>query len=313
MLSKPYVAAILVIVGSILFATKPVFIKLMYVTDDLEAIHVLFIRMLFSVPFYFFILFRYKSLSEVLKQLNENWKPILFLGFMGYYLSSYLDFKGLQYISAGLERVILFLNPTIVLILSAIYFSKKIKLYQLIAIGISYLGIAIAFLSHTDLTDQSSLMLGGGLVFLAAFSFAIYLVGAESYSKKIGTVPFTCFTMIIAFIIISLQYTATTPFSDLVEFKSSIYIYGIYIAVFSTIIPSFMIVEGIKRIGANNASIISAVGPISTIIMAYFILNEQVSLMQLIGSSLVILGVVFISYHVKTAAIQKNNESMTNS
>jgi len=304
-LNKPSMAAILVIIGAILFATKPVLIKLMYVTDDLEAIHVLFIRMLFSVPFYLFILFRYKSKAEVKEQLQLNWKPILLLGFIGYYLSSYLDFKGLQYISAGLERVILFLNPTMVLILSALYFSKKIKLFQIIAIGISYLGIAIAFLSQTNMADQSSLVIGGGLVFLAAFSYAIYLVGAEAYIKRVGTVPFTCYTMVIAFFIISLQYVLTTPLSDMIEFKSEIYLYGIYIAAFSTIIPSFMIAEGIKRIGANNASIISAVGPVATIIMAWFILHEKVSTMQVVGSALVILGVIFISYHVKTQAMRK--------
>ena len=304
-LNKPSTAAILVIIGAILFATKPVLIKLMYVTDDLEAIHVLFIRMLFSVPFYLFILFRYKSKAEVKEQLQLNWKPILLLGFIGYYLSSYLDFKGLQYISAGLERVILFLNPTMVLILSALYFSKKIKLFQIIAIGISYLGIAIAFLSQTNMADQSSLVIGGGLVFLAAFSYAIYLVGAEAYIKRVGTVPFTCYTMVIAFFIISLQYVLTTPLSDMIEFKSEIYLYGIYIAAFSTIIPSFMIAEGIKRIGANNASIISAVGPVATIIMAWFILHEKVSTMQVVGSALVILGVIFISYHVKTQAMRK--------
>ena len=304
-LNKPSTAAILVIIGAILFATKPVLIKLMYVTDDLEAIHVLFIRMLFSVPFYLFILFRYKSKAEVKEQLQLNWKPILLLGFIGYYLSSYLDFKGLQYISAGLERVILFLNPTMVLILSALYFSKKIKLFQIIAIGISYLGIAIAFLSQTNMADQSSLVIGGGLVFLAAFSYAIYLVGAEAYIKRVGTVPFTCYTMVIAFFIISLQYVLTTPLSDMIEFKSEIYLYGIYIAALSTIIPSFMIAEGIKRIGANNASIISAVGPVATIIMAWFILHEKVSTMQVVGSALVILGVIFISYHVKTQAMRK--------
>jgi len=304
-LNKPSMAAILVIIGAILFATKPVLIKLMYVTDDLEAIHVLFIRMLFSVPFYLFILFRYKSKAEVKEQLQLNWKPILLLGFIGYYLSSYLDFKGLQYISAGLERVILFLNPTMVLILSALYFSKKIKLFQIIAIGISYLGIAIAFLSQTNMADQRSLVIGGGLVFLAAFSYAIYLVGAEAYIKRVGTVPFTCYTMVIAFFIISLQYVLTTPLSDMIEFKSEIYLYGIYIAALSTIIPSFMIAEGIKRIGANNASIISAVGPVATIIMAWFILHEKVSTMQVVGSALVILGVIFISYHVKTQAMRK--------
>lgn len=296
----PLFSAMLVTVGAIMFAAKPVFIKLMYRTDDLEAIDALGIRMLFSAPFYLIILFRYKSIAQIGVQLREHGKPILLLGFIGYYLSSYLDFKGLQYIPAGLERVILFLNPTMVLILSAFYFSKRIKLMQVIAIAVSYVGIAIAFLSQTQVSGHDSLLIGGLLVFLAAFSYAVYLVGAEDYVKRIGTVPFTCYTMIIAFLLISAQYLMHRPAVAMLQYHPDIYVYGVCIALFSTIVPSFMIVEGIKRIGANNASIISAVGPVSTIVLAYFFLRESVSPMQLFGSALVILGVAFISYHLKS-------------
>lgn len=294
-----YIGVIAALAGAVLFSIKPVLIKLIYDIEAISTLQLLTLRMLISAPFYLAILFYFQNATTIKSQIKNYWPSMTSLGFVGFYLASYLDFSGLQYISAGLERAILFLNPTIVLLLSALLFKRKIKWQQAIAILLSYMGIIIAFVNDSSLGAQENLLLGSILIFFSAFFYAVYLVGSEKYLLKIGTVSFTCYTMITAFIFIFMHFLFADSLSSLMSFELKTYVYAFLMAFFSTIIPSFLFSEGIKRIGAPNGSIIGGIGPISTIILAYFILGELITVGQLIGTILVIAGVLLVSYSLK--------------
>lgn len=297
--NSKYAGVAAALVGAILFSVKPVLIKLIYEIESISTLQLLTLRLMISLPFYVAILFYFQTRETIASQIKSYWLSMILLGAVGFYLASYLDFSGLQYISAGLERAILFLNPTMVLILSALFFKRKIKWQQALAILLSYIGIIIAFVNGANLGTQSNLLLGSTLVFLSAFFYAIYLVGSEKYLLKIGTVSFTCYTMITAFIFIFTHFIMMDSIGSLLVFQPLTYIYATIMAIVSTIIPSFLFSEGIKRIGAANGSIIGGIGPISTIILAYFILGELISFGQLIGTILVITGVILVSYSLK--------------
>jgi len=291
------IALALVIVGSMMFSAKPIVIKLMY-EYDINTIQTLFLRMIFAFPIYFVILLIQR------KTLKENMErsfilPVLFFGMSGFYIASFLDFWGLNYITASLERIILFLNPTQVLILSVFILGKKIHRFQVVAIVISYIGIMLAFLSNHEPGSSNNLILGSILVFLAALFYALYLVGAESYIKRIGVLPFTCIAMITATICITIHFIVTSDIKSVFHFPSRVYMLAIIMAIFCTVVPSFMISAGIKKIGANNSAIIGGIGPVTTLVLAYLILNERMGIWQIIGSALVILGVVVISVSLK--------------
>ena len=296
---QKFIGVISALSGAILFSLKPVLIKLIYAIEDISSLELLVLRMLISLPFYIFILFYFQKVAVIKSHIQSFWKAMLLLGFIGFYLASYLDFSGLQYIPAGLERAILFLNPTMVVIISALYFKKEISRLQAIAIVLSYIGIVIAFLSNTQFDTHSNIPLGSMLVFSSAFFYALFLIGSEIYLLKIGTVAFTCYTMILAFAFIMIHYLFTNSLYPLSQFQAKTYWIAFMMSIISTIIPSFLFSEGIKHIGASNGSIIGGIGPISTIILAHFILGESIGSWQIIGTFLVILGVVIISYSAK--------------
>ncbi len=299
MMKTSYQGVLYALVGSVLFSIKPVIIKLIYAIEEVETINLLLLRMMMSLPFYVMILIfihRKKGLSTL--TTKGKWH-ILILGFSGFYVASFLDFAGLQYIPASLERAIIFLNPTIVLLLSAVFLKRKIRPFQWVAIILTYFGILTACYSTGMLVDTNQLVIGGTLVFLSAFFYAIYLVGGEFYLRKIGTLEFTCYTMIVAFICIAFHYLLFHPIDTLLRFKTDVYIYTFIMAIVSTLIPSFLFSEGIKQIGAPNGSIIGGIGPVSTIFFAVLVLNESISVLQILGTVIVIGGVVIISYDAK--------------
>lgn len=297
--NNKYIGVTVALLGAVLFSIKPVLIKLIYQVESISTLQLLTLRMLISLPFYVAILFYFQKPKTIKSQIKSYWISMTLLGGVGFYLASYLDFSGLQYISAGLERAILFLNPTMVLLLSALLFKRKIKWQQAVAILLSYLGIVIAFVNGANLGTQSNLLLGSTCVFLSAFLYAIYLIGSEKYLFKIGTVSFTCYTMITAFVFIFMHFLIMDSVHSLFSFQFKTYAYAMIMAIFSTIIPSFLFSEGIKRIGAANGSIIGGIGPISTILLAYIILGELISVGQLIGTIFVIAGVILVSYSLK--------------
>jgi drug/metabolite transporter (DMT)-like permease len=212
---------------------------------------------------------------------------------VGYYLSSFLDFLGLQYISAGLERLILFLYPTLTVLLSAWLYRRAIGRRIILALVLSYAGIALVFL-HDVGVKEGGIVLGSALVFASTLSYAIYLVGAGHAIARIGTLRFTAYASLVASAACVLQFLVMRPLSAL-ELPLRVYELSIAMAIFSTVLPVFLLSFAIKRIGSGSASLIGTVGPVSTIYMAYLFLGESIGVLQIAGSALVLGGVVIIS------------------
>lgn len=289
----------LAFVAAIGFSAKAVMVKLAYV-DGVDAITLLALRMAFSIPFFLAV--------AIWANQNRQNEPLTFrdkslvvaLGFVGYYLASFLDFLGLQYISAGLERLILFLYPTMVVIISVLIFKHKIGRATMLALLISYAGISLVFL-HDMKVSQHNAPLGSILVFGSALAYATYLVGAGQSIVKIGAIRFTAYAMTVACIACLVQFSVTHHVADL-DLPLRVYGLSIAMALFSTVLPAFMIAAAMRRIGSMHTSMIGAVGPVSTIYLAYVFLGERLSLVQIAGSVLVLLGVLMISLNKQSGS-----------
>ncbi|WP_306014063.1 MULTISPECIES: DMT family transporter [unclassified Allomuricauda] len=284
------------VLGVVLFSSKAVMVKLAY-GYQVDTLDLLLFRMLFSLPFYIFILFliRRKTTNTTIKTKDYAW--LFVFGFVGYYLASYFDFLGLNYIKAGLERIILFVYPTIVVFLSWLAFKQRITKVQTIAILITYLGVLITFWDELDL-GGNEVLVGGFLVLLSAITYASYLVGSGWLIPKFGVLRFTCYAMIVSTLCIVVHYLFAGEWGFM-EYPWQAYAYGVAMAIFATLIPSFLVSAAIERLGASNFSILGSLGPVSTILLAYVFLDEKLTYWQLAGMSIVIFGVTYLSVQSK--------------
>jgi drug/metabolite transporter (DMT)-like permease len=289
---------IFALLAAIGFSGKAILVKLAYL-DHVDAITLLALRMLFSVPFFIGVAFwSWRRHAEPLDRHDRI--LVVALGLLGYYLSSFLDFLGLQYISAGLERLILFLYPTMTVVLLALLYKKPIGRKVMAAMALSYAGIALVFLHDVGM-QQEGVVLGATLVFLSTLSYSLYLVGAGHAIRRIGTTRFTAYAMIVASAACLLQFGVMHSPAAL-DLPVRVYGLAFAMAIFSTVLPVFLLSYAIRRIGSGSASLIGSIGPVSTIYMAYVFLGEHVSLLQIAGSALVLAGVLMISLNSRREA-----------
>jgi len=292
-ITKSFVSGILIgVLGIVLFSSKAVMVKLAY-NCHADAISMLLLRMLFSFPFYVVIAYLYRNKNNTIPIENKDYLWVVFFGFVGYYLASYFDFVGLTYIKASLERIILFIYPTIVLILNKIFLKKKITKVQTRAIFLTYLGIVVAFWDDVAI-HGSSTYAGSFFILLSAITYASYLVGSGWLIPKFGVVKFTSYAMIVSCFCVFVHFSFSTE-SDILGHAFEVYILGFLIAVFATVIPSYLVSMSIKMISSSNFAIVASVGPISTIILAAIFLNEHLTLLQLLATLVVIIGVLMVS------------------
>ena len=289
------VALLLAATGVIFYSTKAVFVKMAYVYD-IDPVTLMLYRLLLSMPFYLVVWVIHNA-----KHKNEpkaNFKDIMFiifLGFIGYYVSSLLDFIGLQYIDASLERLILFIYPTIVLLLSRIFLKKRVTKEQLLAIALTYIGVFIIFSQNIfDGTQSDNVLLGAGLIFLCAFTYATYLVGSNSLLPKLGTVNFTTYVMLVSLVAVLIHYYFEFGFTFKI-YPVEVYVISMFMAVISTVLPSYMIAEAIRRTGANTVGIMGSLGPVSTISLSMIFLGESLTFTQYIGAAIILGGILIIS------------------
>lgn len=288
------------ILGVVLFSSKAVMVKMAY-TYQVPTLDLLLFRMTFSLPFYIaIVLWVTKSKSEIIAATKTDFLWLLLFGFLGYYLASYFDFLGLNYIKASLERILLFTYPTIVVLLSWLFFKKKISKVQFIAICITYVGILLTFLNELEFSGNK-VLLGVLLILLSAVTYASYLVGSGWLIPKFGVLLFTSYAMIISTLCVLLHYAFIGEW-NLYSYPWQVYALGLAMAVFATLIPSFLVSKSIKILGASNFSILGSLGPISTIILAYFFLGEKLTFLQFVGMTVVIFGITFLSIQTKRAS-----------
>jgi drug/metabolite transporter (DMT)-like permease len=291
--------ALLVFVGAVLFAGKAVLVKYNYIHYHVDTIPLLALRMGFSLPFYLIILLIERNKTPINESVKtKHWLWMLFMGIVGYYLASLFDFWGLNYVTAGTERLILFLYPSLVLIISAIFLKHKIQKIQYFALLITYTGIVCTFIPNLQAGLGKNLVFGSFLIFLSALTYAIYLIGSGELIPKFGTIRFTCYAMLTSTIVVLIHHVVAGN-GDLFNYPKEVYYLSFTMAVMCTVIPSFLISGGIKKVGSGNASIIGSVGPIATIIMANIFLDEILNSWQIAGTLIVLGGVLMISWKGK--------------
>jgi len=298
--------------GAILFSTKAIIIKKAFQTTSVDALTLLTLRMLFSLPFYILAaIWTARSSAaaggarrSAAPGMNaQQWLWVIVLGILGYHLSSYLDFVGLQYISAGLERLILFLYPSFAVLINSLAFRQKISRIQLWALLLTYTGIGIAYFGELKIdTGNAHFYWGSFLVFLCAVTYAFYLAGMGRIVTVLPPSKFTTYSMLVAIGGVFLHFLVRGWVSGSFKVPAGshdLWIYGILLALLATVIPSFMLSEGMKRIGANNAAIVTSIGPVSTILQAHFVLGEPIFAEQVLGTLLVIAGVLLTGWGKK--------------
>lgn len=306
--NRPILAFSLTLAGVVFFSAKSVLVKIAY-QYDVDALSLVTLRLLFSVPFYIVIMC-FTARPAVMRSLTTpDYFKIVLLGIMGYYLASILDFMGLQYVTASLERLILFVYPTMVLIISSVFMQKKATIEQKIAVIITYFGIALAFYQN-NYTANNGLWLGSILIFGSALSYAIYLIGTDSIISRFGSVLFTSLVMIVSTFASGIHYVVVSG-TDIFSFQKEVYVIALIMAVVSTVIPSFLISEAIKQWGPSNVAIVGSVGPISTILLAGIFLGERITIFELMGTIIVIGGVLLLSNN-KKIKVQPELEKIEN-
>jgi drug/metabolite transporter (DMT)-like permease len=292
--------ALLVFIGAICFSLKAIIIKTAY-TYPVDPLSLLTLRMTFSLPFFVGILIFYnKGKPKQLFSTPDSIKIVL-LGLLGYYAASIFDFIGLKYVSASMERLILFVYPTLVILLSALIYKKKIPLTGYISLVLTYIGIVIVFQGSLNV-NQIDLTKGAVCIFISAFTYAGYLVGSGNLIPRLGSVRFTSYAMIVSSLAVIVQYLIFST-SSIFNLPANVYWYGFAIAIVSTVIPVFLVSEGINLIGAGKASIIASVGPISTIMLDHFVLGQPVSIQQIAGTILVLAGVLLVGVKKEKEAL----------
>ncbi|WP_019557217.1 DMT family transporter [Thiomicrorhabdus arctica] len=297
-LSPITIGFILAIFGTALFSLKSIFIKLAY-AEGLNSDSVLMIRMAIALPIYLVILFWLSRVQTKPEGLNSKLLKITFLGFIGYYLASYLDLKGLEMISAQLERLTLFTYPIMVSILGALFFKTPITRKVLLALVITYGGLLIVFAKEVSLSGEQ-VPLGTLLVFLAALSFSFYVLLGKQMINQIGSLWFTSLAMSISSIFVLLHFGLFSDFSNLSVTPMAWLWLGL-LAIFSTVIPSFMISEAIAKIGPAQTGIVGILGPVVTMGLAITILEEVFTVWHALGMVLVIGGVAILTIRSKPA------------
>lgn len=276
----------LCVVGSaVAFSAKAVIAKVGY-RHGADPSTLLALRMAFALPFFVVAAFVTSRGRAPLPRTELG--KIVVLGVLGYYLASVLDFYGLVHISAGLERLILFVYPTLVVLMSAVLFKTKITSRTLLALALTYGGVLLAVKTETAGASGPNFWLGVVMIFGCALSYAVYLVGSGRLIPRIGALRFTALAMIVStaammlhFLVVGGRFAGHAP---------AVYVDGLLLALVCTVLPVFLLAEGIRRIGAGPAAIIGAVGPVSTLALAYVFLGEPVHLLQAVGTALVLVG-----------------------
>ena len=285
--------ALLVASGAVAFSGKAVIIKLAY-RCGVDAVTLLALRMLLSAPMFALLAVWAARSSRVAPISTADRRALLVLGLIGYYLASYFDFLGLQYVTAALERLLLFTHPTFVLLMSAAFFGRRITRRDVFAIAISYLGIVAVF-AHDMSTQPGNVALGSFWVLLSALFYAAYLVGGGRVVGRVGSLRFACYAGLVSCAAVVAHFLVTRDASLLFSQPAQVYGLSLLMAAVSTVLPIILTSEGIRRVGASHASIIGSVGPIATIFLGAVFLGEPVTVIQLVGAALVLAGVVSIS------------------
>ncbi|ACT49476.1 MULTISPECIES: DMT family transporter [Methylovorus] len=294
--SSPMAGIAMVLLASVAVSSKAIIVKLAYVYP-VDPATLIALRMAFSIPF-FAALAWWSARQDSLATLSlRQWMAVLGLGAIGGYGPMWLDFAGLAYVSAGLERIILFLYPTMVLMFSALLFRQAIGRRELFALITGYAGVGLVVghdIEFVHGTADATLM-GAALVFASAVLYAAYLVLSGKLIPQVGASRFTAYTMLVATFTSGMHYAGSQHVVSWSQLPGEVYLLSLLMAVVATVLPAVLLNIGIQRLGSNRASLISSIGPVSTIFLAWVFLGEHITWLQLGGTALVMAGVLAVS------------------
>lgn len=289
-LTHRYAGFALAATGAALFSTKAIFIKLAY-EEEVNATLMLAYRMAFALPFFVAIgawaLKEKFGRGEQLPSMKSVTQAMA-AGFAGYYLASYFDFAGLQYISAQLERLVLFTYPMFIMALSALFFGERVTNHGVAAAAVTYTGLGIAFASDLP-TGGHNTMIGTTLVLAAALSFAVHQIYAKKFIAVLGSALYTAISLSTA-AVLCIGHHALASGGDFGATSRFLWM-AAGCAVFATVLPALLINASLARISSTSVAMISTLSPIVTIALAVLILGEPFTWADAIGSLLVIAGV----------------------
>ena len=282
---------LLALAGSIAFSAKAIIVKLAY-RYGVDAVTLIMYRMLFALPIFAAMAWWASRGKPPLS--GRDWLGVVGLGICGYYLSSFLDFAGLQYISASLERLILYLNPTLVMLLGWLLYRKTFSRIQVAGMAISYCGVLLVFGHEVQLVG-GHVALGALLVFASAVTYAVYLVYSGQLVQRLGSLRLVGLATSVACLCCLLQFVLLRPLSVAAEVAPQVIWLSVLNATLCTAVPVLLVMMAIERVGPALSAQIGMVGPLSTIIMGVLILGEPFTAWIAAGTVLVIAGIYVFS------------------
>ena len=283
------------------FSMKAIFVKLSYAAGQVDPLSLLALRMAFALPLFAWLVWKSNGPDAPVLTRSDIVR-IWILGALGYYLSSLFDFLGLAYITAGLERMILFLYPTLVLLLQACWMRKMPDRSAWQAMAICYAGLAIAFMHDIGQAGQgSNVLIGSAWVFASAVTYALYYFGTGEMVSRIGSMRLAGLAGSASCALVLLHYALFGDWRALPGLAPEVWGNSVLMAVFSTVLPIYWLSLAIQRLGAAQAATIGTLGPVLTVFAAWLLLGESLSLLQLAGLALVIFGVTRLKPRRPTA------------
>jgi drug/metabolite transporter (DMT)-like permease len=280
----------LVVASAVAFSAKAVVAKRMY-AEGVDAITTLSLRMAFAAPVYVVVAIWSSRGARALTRRERL--GIAALGGAGYYGSAALDFIGLRYVSAGLERLILFTYPTIVVLLSAVALGEPVRKHQVAALVVTYAGIALMLRSELD-SSGTHVALGSALIFASSVLYASYLVGSTGLIRRLGSRRFTALALLAATAGVLLHCVLSGR--SLSGHSGTVYGFGLLMGLVCTVFPTFALAEGIQRLGPGPSAILGTVGPVSTLFLAHWVLREPITALQVGGTVLVLAGATAVAW-----------------
>ena len=284
----------LALFGAMAFSGKAILVKLIY-RHGVDPATLIMLRMVLSLPFFMAMVW-WASRGEQAREHPLTWQDLaasVGLGFLGYYFASYLDFLGLQYITASLERLILYLNPTLVILLSWLLYRQAVTLKRMLAMGVSYLGVMVVF-GHEVKLEGAHVVLGMALVFVSALAYALYLIFSGRLVKRLGSLRLVGLASSFACLMSLIQFMVLQPMS-VADIPAPVWWLSLANAVLCTVAPVLMVMMAVERIGAGLAAQAGMIGPMTTLALGVVVLDEPFNQWVILGTLLVLSGVYMVS------------------
>ena len=273
------------------FSFKAIFVKLAYAAGPVDAISLLAMRMAMALPLFVWLAW-FSGRQSPTRLTPADGLRVILLGLLGYYLSSLFDFYGLQYISAGLERLILFTYPTLVLIFQAIALRERPTTRTLAAMGLCYLGLGIAFVHDVSISGVGQQVILGSLwVFASAVTYALYYSGTGIVLKRMGSMRMAGLCGTASSLMVLVHYLLVADINQLWQLPAAVWLNAGLMAIFSTVLPIYWVALAIQRMGPTQTAAVGNLGPVLTVLASWAILSEEISTYQVLGLALVLFGV----------------------